>query len=206
MLYSAPAIACGWDGYSYAGVESVRRSHGIAATISVSADSVVRAGHVAGWVGVGGYGEAAGGADAWLQVGLSRFAGSSSTQLYYEVARPGREPEYHLLRSLVGWRERHRVAVLETRRAGWWRVWVDGVPASEPIAMPGSHNRWRPVATGESWDGGTDVCNSFGYRFDKLSIATRAGGGWQRLTQYRLVQAPGFRIRRSLAGFLATSG
>ena len=55
-------------------------------------------------------------------------------------------------------------------------------PASQPIYMPGSHHRWAPIATAESWDGGTaGQCNGFLYRFRQVSIAQAPGGGWQQL-------------------------
>ena len=92
-----------------------------------------------------------GGSDEWLQIGLSGFAGGVSS-VYYEVARPGRAPLYTELKTDVRPGETHRIAVLEQHgRAGWWRVWLDGRAASRPIYLPGSHGRWTPMATAESW-------------------------------------------------------
>ena len=96
--------------------------------------------------------------DEWLQIGLSGFAGGVSS-VYYEVARPGRAPLYTELKTDVRPGETHRIAVLEQRgRAGWWRVWLDGRAASRAIYLPGSHGRWTPTATAESWTPGRATC------------------------------------------------
>ena len=56
-------------------------------------------------------------------------------------------------------------------------------PVSAPIRLPESHDGLMPIATSESWDGGTDgMCNDFSYSFRDLSIARAPGGGWQQLT------------------------
>jgi hypothetical protein len=121
------------------------------------------------------------------------------------VTQPGAEPTYHELAASVVPGERHRVAVLETSRRNWWRVWVDGHAATEPIFLAASHGAWEPTVTSESWDGGTRACNSFDYRFERVEIATRAGGGWRKLSRFRVLQDPGLRLTRSSAGFLATT-
>jgi hypothetical protein len=200
---AGPAAACGLGGYAYAGVEAKSRAHGVAATISTASTPYVAGGHVAGWVGVGGAGFGPDGSDAWLQVGLATLPGLQTT-LYYEVAQPGAEPDYNELNAFVAPGERHRVAVLETSRSSWWRVWVDGRPATEPILLAGSHGTWEPTVTGESWDGGASACNAFDYRFERVEIATRPAGGWQKLSSFRVLQDPGLRLRRSTGGFLAT--
>ena len=202
--FAGPAAACAVADYAYAGVESTSRAHGVAATISAGTAPHVEAGHVAGWVGVGGYGFGPRGTDAWLQVGLASFT-EPETKLYYEVTQPGLEPAYHELESFVVPGERPRVAVLETAKRDWWRVWVDGRPVTEPILLAGSHGAWEPTVTGESWDGGKRACNRFTYRFERVAIATRPGGGWQKLSRFRVLQDRGMKLTHSAAGFLATT-
>jgi hypothetical protein len=203
LVTAGPAAACAIGDYAYAGVEAKSRAHGVAATISTASAPRVEAGHVAGWVGVGGYGFGPRGTDAWLQVGLAAFE-DLETKLYYEVTQPGFSPTYYQLAAVVPG-ERHRVAVLETSKRSWWRVWVDGRAATDPIFLAGSHGAWEPTVTGESWDGGTSACNSFNYRFERVAIATRPGGGWRKLSSFRVLQDKGMRLTRSAAGFLATT-
>ena len=58
-------------GYSYAGHQAAYRGHGVRATIMLTRAPSVDAGHVAGWVGVGGPGQGANGGDAWIQAGVA---------------------------------------------------------------------------------------------------------------------------------------
>src|SRR5512132_3277554 len=44
-------------GYAYAGNQASYRGHGVRATITMTREPSVEAGHVAGWVGVGGPGQ-----------------------------------------------------------------------------------------------------------------------------------------------------
>jgi hypothetical protein len=202
---SDPAVAvasCGRAGYSYAGFQASSPAHGVRASIVALGVPQVENGHVAAWVGVGGPGQGAGGSDAWIQVGLSAFHGTDS-KLYFETNRPGVGPHYTQVRERVAAGSRHRLAVLEVhRRPGWWRVWVDGAPVSEPVYLPGSSGRWRPIATAETWDGGRRVCNLFSYRFGHLTVAGR-GGAWRRFRSGYRFQDPGYRVVGSRTGFLA---
>src|SRR4051812_20995130 len=138
-LVGAPsALACGTAGYSYAGISAPGHAYGIGATVTPLAGFDVVNGHVAGWVGVGGPRQGPGGTDEWLQVGLSGFAGVASSSIYYEVTRPNGNPTYHEVSGDVPLGQAVRVAVLEMhKRPNWWRVWVNGSPASEPISLPG---------------------------------------------------------------------
>lgn len=194
---------CGKAGYSYAGFQSASRGHGVRATLVALAKPQVRNGHVAAWVGVGGAGLGPNGSDQWLQVGLSAFHGTGSN-LYYEVAAGGAAPRYHELDAHVTPGQRSRVAVLElATRPNWWRVWLNGKPVSRPIHLPGSSGRFEPIATAETWDGGTRVCNRFAYRFDSLAVAAARGGSWERFIQAHRFEDRGYRVTASRSSFVA---
>ena len=205
VFASSPASAvsaCGRSGYSYAGFQAVSPAHGVRADIRALGAPHVQSGHVAAWVGVGGPGQGAGGSDAWIQVGFSAFQDGYS-RLYYETNRPGVGPRYTQVRERVEPGTRHRLAVLEVHRhAGWWRVWVDGKPVSQPVFLPGSSGRWRPIATAETWDGGRRVCNLFSYKFGRVSVAGH-GGAWRHFRSGYRFQDPGYRVVGGKNGFLA---
>ena len=48
-----------------------------------------------------------------------------------------------------------------------------------PFACAGSSGRWAPIATAESWNAGTPACNSFGFRFERVSVSYGGGGSWR---------------------------
>jgi hypothetical protein len=174
---------CGTDvagngGYTYAGHQATRKGHGVRATISAVRAPEVVGGHVAGWVGLGGPGQGPNGEDMWIQVGLAAMP-DLGTLLYAEVTRPGQSPQFMLLEDSVPVGESRRVAVLEmSKRPERWRVWVDGEPVTKPIYLPGSEERWAPIATAESWNGGHVACNSFAFRFERVSVSHGRGGSW----------------------------
>ena len=208
---AAPAFACGnSSGYSYAGLASPGHAYGISALITPLDAFDVFNGHVAGWVGVGGPGQGPNGTNEWLQIGLSGFPGVNGSDLYYEVTQPGRFPTYHQVDANLPVGKPVKVSVLEMHnRPDWWRVWLNHKPASAPIRLPESHGRWSPIATAESWDGGTGgACNAFLYRFRQVSVAHVAGGGWHPLTGAYPISSSVTRIRRShgAAAFLAAEG
>lgn len=209
-LSAASAFACGSGGYSYAGLSATSPAFGIAATVTPLGGFNVLNGHVAGWVGVGGPGQGPNGADEWLQVGSSGFPELTGNDLYYELALPNKQPTYHQLASDLPMGKSSRVAVLEMDgRSNWWRVWLNGSPVSNPIYMPTSHGRWAPIATAESWDGGTaGTCNGFLYRFHRVSIAQAPGGGWRQLLSGQPINSSMTRIQRSTpnGSFLAAQG
>src|SRR5579862_7080382 len=160
----ATASACGKNGYSYAGLGAPTYGSGISAVITPLGPFAISAGHVAGWVGVGGPGEGPNGTDEWLQIGLSGFPGLYS-DVYYEVTLPNQAPAYHEVVANPPAGHAYKVAVLE-ERPNWWRVWLDGQPVSPAYYLPESHNAFMPIATAESWDGGTGgACNDFLYSF-----------------------------------------
>src|SRR5262245_36923466 len=160
------SCATGNNGYTYAGSQSTSAGHGVRAIITATRTPTVAAGHVAGWVGVGGPGQGPNGTDEWVQVGLASMPGMPSV-LYAEITRPGRSPDCQLREDEVPTGASRDVAVLEIgRRPGWWRIWVSGNPATGPIHLRGSSGRWAPISTAESWNGGEPTCNRFGFRFE----------------------------------------
>ncbi len=181
-------------GYSYAGVQGPKRVYGVAATISSLAAPRVRAGHVAGWVGLGWAGGGPNGQDEWIQVGLTAEPRDEKDFLYVEVMKPGAPYRFDELQR-VSPGERHRIAVLEIRgRPGWWRAWVDRRPVTEPIFLPQSHGAWEPVITSESWNGNVGACNALAYRFERVSQAMWPGGGWKRAPAAYRFQDSGYRV------------
>ena len=194
-LGSLPAAAGACGGYSYAGVQDARAASGIrAGLVQVAAPGVAR-GHVAAWVGVGGPGQGAGGRDEWIQIGLNALADGVS-RLYFEIDRPGPGPSYEELAVDVAVGRRYEVEVIEvSSRPGWWQVWLDGAPVSDPVELPGSSG-WRPMAVAESWVGHDGACNTFAYRFEHVAVAPRSTGAWSRLVAGYRFRAPGYRMQR----------
>jgi hypothetical protein len=191
------AAICGNGTYAYAGFDGGTGSRGVSATISQAGPLEVRNGHVAGWIGV---------VDprtdtAWLQVGLSALPTETTSEIYYEVALPGHAAVYHQLRTGVAAGEPHRFAVLELQgRPNWWRVWVDGKPATAPLHLRGSHGRWSAQVLGESWAGtASGTCNTYRYAFDGVSLL--AAGGRMPAVHDRNYAV----VRRSRTSFVATS-
>ena len=201
---SAGAAACGTQvaankGYTYAGHQAVSAAHGVRATISQVRAPEVGAGHVAGWVGVGGPGLGVNGTDEWIQVGLANVPGTAPF-LYAEVTRPGRSPAFQLIEQEVPLAASRRVAVLEMAgRPNWWRIWVDGDPVTQPVFLRGSSLRWSPIATAESWNGGEGACNQFAFRFERVSVSRSLGGSWDEFKPgYKFLDS-GYSVR-TLAG------
>lgn len=204
------AGACTGGPYVYAGIAGSARVAGVGARITPAAVGQfhVLAGHVAGWVGVGGPREGPNGSDEWIQVGFSAFPDWLGNDLYYEVAKPGSPPVYSRVQASVSAGTGVQVSVLEMHgRRNWWRVWVDGRPASGPIYLPASDNRWRPIVTAESWDAQTDACNDFGYQFDGIRITLDPGGLWHPLGAATPIDSEDtIVVRRPGASFVAAGG
>jgi len=210
-LVGAPlALACGTGGYSYAGLAATSPAFGIGATVTPLSSFGILSGHVAGWVGVGGPRQGTNGSDEWLQVGYNTIGGIGGPNLYYEVTSAGSQPTYHQIAANLPSGKPARFAVLEMHhRPNVWRVWLNGSAVSGPITLPGSHGRWSPMATAESWDGGTGGgCNDFLYRFHRVSIAHAPGGGWHGLSGGYPIGSPSTHlVRNNKAGsFLAAEG
>jgi hypothetical protein len=187
--------ANGSAGYAYAGRQATAVGHGVRATITALELPTVGAGHVAAWIGVGGKGGGPNGTDEWLQVGIAALPGSSPL-VYAEIQRAGAGRSFVSLRENVQAGQSHRLAVLEMKgRPNFWRVWVDGAPATKPIHLAGSTGRWKPMATAESWNGGAAVCNAFAFRFEQVGVAGTLGGSWSAFVPgYRFLDR-GYRIR-----------
>ena len=208
---AARANACGnSSGYSYAGLASPNNAYGISALISPLDAFDILNGHVAGWVGVGGPGQGPGGSNEWLQIGLSGFPGIDGSDIYYEVALPGRYPTYHQVAANLPVGTVAKVTVLEMHnRPDWWRVWLNHRAVSPAIHLPQSHSRWSPIATAESWtSAGAPSCNGFAYRFDDIKVAQQAGGSWRALSNALQIRTGINKLvlQRSPASFEAIAG
>jgi hypothetical protein len=181
---TARPVACGTSaagngGYTYAGHQALHTGHGVRATITPTRALSVTAGHVAGWIGLGGPGLGPNGEDAWIQVGVASVQGTAPF-VYGEIARGGRAPQFILLEEGVKVGTSREVAVLEmSGRPGWWQIWVGGVPRAKPVRLEGSSGRWAPQAIAESWNGGQPACNRFAFRFERVSVSWGAGGSWR---------------------------
>ena len=201
----ATASACGTNGYSYAGLGAPTVGSGISAVITPLGDFSIPNGHIAGWVGVGGPGEGPHGTDEWVQIGLSGFPGLYS-DVYYEVARPNRDPVYHEVMANPPADQPYRFAVLENR-PNHWRVWFNGKPVSPSIYLPQSHNQFMPIATAESWDGGTGgACNDFLYSFQSVKIAHRPGGLFHNFSGGYKIRSQKATMQRAGTNFIAAEG
>jgi hypothetical protein len=201
------ATACGANPYSYAGVLSKTRHFGVGATITPLGVPALRAGHVAAWVGVGGEGLGPNGSTEWLQAGIS-VEHDRGIALYYELALPGQDPRYVMLKGHLRLDRSYRIAVLESKRKpGSWHVWVNGTALTKAIRLPGSHGAWRPVATTESWNGDVGACNGFAFRFSNVAVAGKPGGSWSPI-KANVLSSPGFRVagQKGLASFVAAGG
>ncbi len=186
----------GSTGYAYAGLQSGQVGSGVRATIAALRQPSVSAGHAAGWIGVGGPGAGPNGETMWLQTGVAALPGTP-LMVYAEITRPGRTPSFLPLRENVAVGESHRLAVLEMNgRPGTWRVWLDGRPVTDPVVLPGSHRRWEPLATAESWNGGVATCNGFGFRFERVGVARSLGGSWQPFVPGYTFRDRGYVVRQ----------
>jgi hypothetical protein len=197
--------ATGNNGYTYAGSQSTYVGHGVRAIITSTRTPSVAAGHVAGWVGLGGPGQGPNGTDEWVQVGLASMPGLPSV-LYAEITKPGRAPNFQVLEDEVPTGESRAVAILEiAHRPGWWRIWVSGNPATGPIHLRGSSGRFEPIATAESWNGNQPSCNSFAFRFERVSVSYGGGGSWRPFVPGERFLDSGYRLH-ALAKAPAVSG
>jgi hypothetical protein len=127
--------------YDYTGVQNAAPSSGIRAYLTTTTTPEVNAGHVAGWVGVGGPGLGPNGTDEWLQTGYSGFD-TGEAQVYYEVALPNKPPAYHTVVATLAPSAKNLVTVLEVAgRQGSWQVFMNNKPVSPVISLPKSHGK-----------------------------------------------------------------
>ena len=86
-------------------------------------------------------------------------------------------------------------------------MWLDGSPASAPVFLPASHDRWTAQAVGESWAGTTSgACNAYAYSFSNVVFASAATGKWSPFGRVQPFQDPNYRlVRRSASSFVARS-
>jgi hypothetical protein len=206
--YRASAAICGEGTYAYAGMGSRETVSGVAATIVPTAAPTVRDGHVDGWVGVGGVGLGANGADEWIQIGLTSAPGDVENRIYYEIQRPGRPVVLRVLRRGVAVGRQHRFAVLELAdRPNWWRAWLDGSPVSVAVFLPASHDRWTAQAVGESWAGmTTGACNAYAYAFSNLTVAGARDRVWAPFRPFRRFRDRRYRLQvQSAAAFVVSA-
>lgn len=182
----ATCMGANGTGYSYAGHQATYTGHGVRARITPLRAPQVAAGHVAGWVGVGGPGQGPNGEDMWIQAGVASLPGLDPF-VYVEITRAGRQPHFVLIDSNAAIGRSHDIAVLEMgRKPGWWRAWVDGEAVTRPVRLPGSSGRWAPIATAESLTDGSG-CNRFSFRFERVSVSYGGGGSWRPFV-------PGYRF------------
>jgi hypothetical protein len=164
-------------GYDYAGLEQPGVASGIRALLTnMGTPGVGTGGHVAGWVGIGGPGLGPNGTDEWVQVGYAGFPGGSS-QIYYEVAQPNLAPKYHTVVERVTPNAKNLVGVAEVKANGW-QVSVNGKVVSPVIVLPGSSGKFVPQSIGETWNGGTTICNIYAYGFGNVQVTPRPGSAW----------------------------
>ncbi len=182
-------------GYAYAGHQAATVAHGIRATITPLVRPKISNGHVAGWVGVGGRAQGPNGETMWLQAGVAGIPGLGLVA-YAEITRPGADPKFVELIPDVQPGQRVSVAVLEVAgRPDYWRVWLNGSPVTEPILLRGSSERWKPIATAESFMGGSSSCNGFGFRFERVGVAGSKGGSWRTFVPGSRYLDRGFSVR-----------
>ena len=191
-------------GYAYAGLYTTKPVAGVAATLTMLAKPSIAAGHVAGWVGVGGSGMGPGGTDEWLQGGFASFD-QPDGRLYYELALPHKKPKFVQIAAGIEPGQNLRVAVVELpfHPNQWVVVTPYGIVG--PFHLPRSHGRWSPLATGESWTrSGATVCNSYDYRFKDVQL--NANGDWHALARASVLKDPGWIVQReSPSTFRASS-
>jgi hypothetical protein len=198
--------------YDYTGVQNTGPSSGIRTYLTTVKKPDVKAGHVAGWVGVGGPGLGPHKTDEWVQVGYSAFT-TGETQIYYEVAQPNKPPAYHTVVATLSPSAKNRVGVLEVHD-GSWEVLLNNKAVSPVISLPQSHDKFTPQALGETWNGGTTKCNVYGYGFGQVEVAQKPGGDWQsgkegyrwdNAQQQSVKTAPGSFTARSTASAVTTA-
>lgn len=199
---SADAARHTCNGYGYGGYQSPVAAYGISGELTATKAPQVVDGHVAAWLGVGGSAMGPNGEDEWVQAGISGFPDGHS-ELYLEYVTPALSAPKYVTIAAAAPGETHQIGIVE-RQPNVWSVQVDGKRVGPAVTLPGSHGAWRPIATTESWDGGTGACNRFAYDFGSLAVATKLGGGWQPFGLVRRLQNAGHTVVARASGFAAT--
>ena len=169
----------GPTGYAYAGHQAASVAHGIRATITPLVRPKITSGHVAGgWVSAGAPKARTGRRCGCRQASQASLVGLVA---YAEITRPSTDPKFVELLPDVQPGQRVSVAVLEVAgRPDYWRVWLNGKPgAPTPSSCAARSARWKPIATAESFIGGSSRCNGFGFRFESVGVASSKGGSWR---------------------------
>ena len=200
-LFAAPALAdiCGNPGYSYAGVLSAKRTAGVSAVITAPVAPTVESGNVSGWVGVGR--AAVPGKRGMLRAGL--LAGADGhIRIYYEMRRPTGWIRHLGPAVQAGESHRLRVARVPNHKKRW-KIVIDGRFVNS-FRMSNQPRKFRAMATAESWDGGTSVCNRFHYSFGAVRV--KKHGHWQRLASPAVIEDPGYAVvQQPVARFVAAN-
>src|SRR5579862_4843281 len=155
---ATPAASCSPKPYAYAGLVSSVPATGIESVVTTVAAANVLSGHTAAWIGVGSPKAGPIGQAEWLQAGVNTQAGIGS-ELYAEITLPGQSPKYMTLASGIVAGSSYHIAVVEVPgKTDVWHVLVNGRAMTGAINLPGS-SHFRPMAMGESWNGGAPHCN-----------------------------------------------
>jgi hypothetical protein len=178
---TAAAVAAGASArsevaYSYGGVQSGTLVAGIAGTVVPVARPVVRTGHVAAWIGVGGIGVGPAASDQWLQIGVNAVAGGGTA--IYEEWKSGRAYRYTEVLSGIRVGEAHRVELVAAG-SGRWQARLDGRPVGPAYPLAGAQ-LWHGQATAETFAPDAGRCNRFAYRIADV-VELRGGHPWRRL-------------------------
>jgi Polysaccharide lyase len=200
-LFAAPALAdiCGNPGYSYAGVLSAKRTAGVSAAITAPVAPTVESGDVSGWVGVGR--AAVPGKRGMLRAGLLAGA-DGQIRLYYEMRRATGWVRHLGPAVQAGESHRLRVARVPNHKKRW-KIVIDGHFVNS-FRMSDQPRKFRAMATAESWDGGTSVCNRFHYSFGAVRV--KKHGHWHRLASPAVIEDPGYAVvQQPVARFVAAN-
>jgi hypothetical protein len=105
----ANAYGCGAKEFSYAGLQSENKAHGVSATITALDQPSLSDGHVGGWIGVGGTGACNSYAYKFSNVSLAKINGGvwqpvKKRSLFqdagYQVVQTSRDPSNFVTTSL----------------------------------------------------------------------------------------------------------
>jgi hypothetical protein len=204
------ASSCQPYNYSYGGVSFPNASHGIRAQITISSPPHVENGHLAAWIGIGGEGMGESGSDEWLQAGLASQkteTGGLIHYLYIETATGGAAAKETFIQNAeIG--KSYLISILEVKnRPGWWRVWLNGEPISEPYHLSFSQYLSPsppPQVFAESWIETPQACNHFNYKFTHIAMAYQPGGAWKAASLASSQRVDGhFRLKLSGNSFRA---